>query len=469
MGEHVDYADGVVVCMTVHLGVDVVVRQSGDGAWHVRSGERATTRRELSPCGDVGHLPLATVQALCEAGYSVPPLEVRVDATLPEGAGLSSSAALCGATAVAVLRMLGERVPALDLSGLMLHAERDIVGVPCGPLDQRAVVLAPADGVLVLDCGEGSVETAPWLPGYVLAACHTGDAHDVGGAGYRTRREQADAALAALGAASYREVDPGGVEELVARDALLGRRARHIVSETQRALECVAALRRGDAAEVGRLMHGSHVSLRDDYEVSTPALDAVVAAAERSPGCMGARMCGAGFGGTAVALVREPDAAACLDAMRAALPAAGAEGRGAWLLRPSPGLAQLAPDVVTEVPSPLLAEGVRLFNRGRWFEAHEVLERAWLDEPTGLRRVYQGILQVGVGLHHGRRGNLPGALALLDRGMALLAPFEPRRLGVDLERLVRSAAATRRALAQPGGLESYEWSAAPRVRYVPPA
>jgi len=118
---------------------------------------------------------------------------------------------------------------------------------------------------------------------------------------------------------------------------------------------------------------------------------------------------------------------------------------------------------MSESPPPLLLEGVRLFNAGRWFEAHEVLERAWLDEPTPLRRLYQGILQVGVGLHHARRGNLPGALSLLDRGMALLAPFEPTRLGVDVDRLVHDAAAARRALAAPGGLESYDWRSAPRV------
>lgn len=113
----------------------------------------------------------------------------------------------------------------------------------------------------------------------------------------------------------------------------------------------------------------------------------------------------------------------------------------------------------------LLVEGVRLFNEGRWFEAHEVLERAWLDEPTPLRRLYQGILQVGVGLHHARRGNLAGALSLLDRGMSLLAAFEPTCLGVDVDRLVRDAAAARRALAAPGGLESFDWSNPPQVHW----
>jgi hypothetical protein len=118
---------------------------------------------------------------------------------------------------------------------------------------------------------------------------------------------------------------------------------------------------------------------------------------------------------------------------------------------------------VTEAPPPELLDGIRLFNQARWFEAHEVLEQAWLAEPTPLRLLYQGILQVGVGLHHARNGNLPGALSLLDRGMSLLARFEPERLGVDVARLVGDAAAARRALAAPGGLDAYDWTLAPRV------
>ncbi len=121
---------------------------------------------------------------------------------------------------------------------------------------------------------------------------------------------------------------------------------------------------------------------------------------------------------------------------------------------------------MSQAPPPQLAEGIRLFNEARWFEAHEVLEEAWLAEPTPLRRLYQGILQVGVGLHHARNRNLPGALRLLDRGMSLLAGFEPERLGVDVTRLVRDAAAARRALAAPGGLDAYDWAHPPRVHVV---
>lgn len=123
---------------------------------------------------------------------------------------------------------------------------------------------------------------------------------------------------------------------------------------------------------------------------------------------------------------------------------------------------------MTEAPPPReLLDGIRLFNEARWFEAHEVLERAWLAEPTPLRLLYQGILQVGVGLHHARNGNLPGALSLLDRGMSLLGRFEPERLGVDVTRLVRDAAAARRALAAPGGLDAYDWANAPTVHVRP--
>jgi predicted metal-dependent hydrolase len=114
-------------------------------------------------------------------------------------------------------------------------------------------------------------------------------------------------------------------------------------------------------------------------------------------------------------------------------------------------------------PPPLLVEGVRLFNAGRWFEAHEVLEDAWRAEPGEVRHLYQGLLQVGVGLLHASRGNLRGALSVLDRGIARLEPFRPCRLGLDVDGLLRDAAATRRALAEPGGLEAFRPSEAPKA------
>lgn len=115
----------------------------------------------------------------------------------------------------------------------------------------------------------------------------------------------------------------------------------------------------------------------------------------------------------------------------------------------------------------LLAEGVRLFNEARWFEAHEVLEEAWRAEPGEQRRLYQGLLQVGAGLHHASRGNLRGALGLLDRGIERLRPFLPHRLGLDVAALVRDATAARDRLAAPGGIDAFDPVTAPRARLLP--
>jgi uncharacterized protein len=114
-------------------------------------------------------------------------------------------------------------------------------------------------------------------------------------------------------------------------------------------------------------------------------------------------------------------------------------------------------------PPPLLVEGVRLFNEGRYFEAHEVLEDAWRAESGEVRGLYQGLLQVGVGLLHARRGNRRGALRLLDRGMARLRPFAPRAMGLDVASLLRDAASARDMVARPGGLEGFDWASAPRA------
>jgi len=117
-------------------------------------------------------------------------------------------------------------------------------------------------------------------------------------------------------------------------------------------------------------------------------------------------------------------------------------------------------------PPPLLVEGVKLFNEGRYFEAHEVLEDAWRADPTPARHLYQGLLQLGVGLHHARRGNRRGALRLLERGIDHLRRFAPAALGLDVAALLADAEAARAALAAPGGLDAYRWEAAPQARFV---
>jgi galactokinase len=331
-----------VLCCPIDRSVAAAVRPSPDGRWRLRSGDRRVERAGPEPAGDLGDRAFAPAIVLARRGLKVPALEVGVAADLPEGAGLSSSAALSCAVTVAVLRLLGGRLTSAELAGVALEAERDVVGVPCGPLDQRAVVGLPEGGAMLLDCAGGSAAAVPWgIEGAVLVACDTGESHDVGGAGYRERRGEAEAVLRVLGVAGVGEVDAAAVTA-AALPPPLDRRARHLVTETARAIAAAAALAVGVAPALGELMSASHASLRDDYEVSTAALDAAVAAAQGVPGCHGARMVGAGFGGTAIALVEEAGAEGCAEAMLAAVPGA----RGAWRLVCAPGLAVLAEDVL---------------------------------------------------------------------------------------------------------------------------
>jgi galactokinase len=340
VGEHVDYAGGQVLCVAIQLGIAAAVRRSTTERFLVASGENVVTRIEAGPRGDVGDRVLAPVVALRERGIAVPGIEVGIAATLPAGAGLASSAALMVAVTAAILRLVGLTMTARDLAAVALSAERDVLGIPCGPLDQRAVVDAPAEGALLLDCATGTEASVVWpWPDTVLVACDTGTHHDVGGAEYRRRREETESGLDAVGVAGCEDL----TEAAIAAghlDLAIERRLRHVIGESRRAVEAADAMRHADVATLGRLMSASHRSLRDLHQVSTPILDTVVSAAEAVPGCLGARMVGAGFGGTVVAVVTLESAEACRGAM------ADACGGDTFLLRPSPGVAVLSPDVV---------------------------------------------------------------------------------------------------------------------------
>jgi galactokinase len=341
VGDHVDYAGGRVLCIAVDLGIAVALRPSMTTRFLVTSGGDTIERDAPEPVGDMGDRVLAPVVALHRSGRSVPALEIGVAATLPAGVGLASSAALMVAVTTAILRLLGTTMALREIADVALVAERDVLGVPCGPLDQRAIVEAPSDGAVLLDCLTGSATTVGWpWPDVVLVACDTRVRHDVGGDAYRTRRVETERGLAAAGVASCQELTDAAIEAALVSD-VLRRRLRHVMAENARAGAAADALRRGDVAGLGGLMSASHASLRDLQEVSTPTLDSVVEAAEAVPGCAGARLVGAGFGGTVIALVARSAAAACATAMQAA-----SAGSTTFELRPSPGVAVLAPDAV---------------------------------------------------------------------------------------------------------------------------
>jgi galactokinase len=341
VGEHVDYAGGLVLCIAVDLGIAAAVRRGSKAGFLVASGAERVDRTAAEPAGDMGDRVLAPVVALRERGIELASLEVGIAATLPAGVGLASSAALMAAVTTAILRLTGTSMQASDVAEVVLIAERDVLGIPCGPLDQHAVIEAPDGGALLLDCrtGGASIVAWPW-PDAVLVGCDTGTHHDVGGREYRLRRAETERGLAAVGLDSCQELTAEAIDA-AAVEPIVRRRLRHVMDETARAGDAAAAMRRGDLIELGELMSASHASLRDLHEVSTATLDAVVAAAVAVRGCAGARLVGAGFGGAVVALVSRAAADACAAAMRAAC-----DGGTTFELLPSAGVAVLNPDVI---------------------------------------------------------------------------------------------------------------------------
>lgn len=235
---------------------------------------------------------------------------VRSD--LPTGAGLSSSAAL----EVAVALALGFEGGAVDLARLCQRAEQRAVGVPCGIMDQLASTSGRDGHALLLDCASLDVKAVPMPPDVEVIAVHSGDERMLATSAYGERRRDVEAGIAVVGllrATSMRDLDQ-------IDDEIIRRRARHVVSENDRTREAATALASGDVSAVGELMKESHASLRDDFEVSTPNLDALVEHLVALPGVLGARMTGAGFGGCVVALCR---------------PGAVTPGLRTWRLKPS--------------------------------------------------------------------------------------------------------------------------------------
>jgi galactokinase len=311
IGEHTDYNQGWVLPFALDLGVTVAASRRDDGVLAIGSRQAPGARAELplaalAPGAVTGWAayPAGVAWALREAGHPVSGASLAVDSDLPQGAGLSSSAALECATALALAGLNGLDPPRPELATLAQHAENDFVGVPTGIMDQFASLLSQAGHALLLDCRTGGTTAVPLDPagaGLELTIIDTGARHALGDGQYAQRRSECDRAAALLGVGSLRDVTgPAAVAGLA--DPVLRRRARHVITENRRVEETVALLAGGDLAGVGAVLRASHASLRDDFEVSWPEADVAVDAATAA-GALGARMMGGGFGGSALALV----------------------------------------------------------------------------------------------------------------------------------------------------------------------
>lgn len=314
IGEHTDYNDGFVLPMAIDRAVVVALRPRADRCVRAVSldfEEEATFDLDDLTRGGPGWAEYlkGSAWAYAEAGGLLAGWEGVVTGDVPRGAGLSSSAALELATLRAFAALDGDDWDPAAMARLGQRAENAWVGVNCGIMDQMISAAGEADHALLIDCRTLDTEAVPLPEGTVAVILDTGTRRGLVDSAYNERRAACEAAAEALGVAALRDATLDALE--AARDRLgdvVYRRARHVVSENARVLEAAEAMRAGDAARLGALMDASHASLRDDFEVSSEALDTMAALARGAEGCHGARMTGAGFGGCAVALV-EADAA----------------------------------------------------------------------------------------------------------------------------------------------------------------
>ena len=316
IGDHTDYSGGFVLPMAIDRGVAIALRARGDRRVFVRStsmqqsGEFSLDELgEPREPGDRGWLEYVrgVAWALGAAGMTVNSgWEGVVVGDVPVGAGLSSSAALELAAARAFAAVAELRWSSLEVARAAQRAENDWVGVRCGIMDQLIVAAAIEGHALLIDCRSLATQPVPLPPGVVVVVLDTGTRRNLATSAYNERRAQCERAARLLGVPELRDADLAMLQSGGARlDEVTRRRARHVITENARTLAAASAFERGDLSAAGRFMTESHVSLRDDFEVSRRELDVMVQLAADHDGCYGARMTGAGFGGCAVALIEE--------------------------------------------------------------------------------------------------------------------------------------------------------------------
>jgi galactokinase len=332
MGEHTDYNDGFVLPFALGQGVTAAAA--------LRPGRRLTVCSRQQPDDPVevdldglapgrvtgwAAYPAGVAWALEAAGHRVPGACVAIDSDVPAGAGLSSSAALECATALALTSLGSLDVPRGELVTIARRAENEFAGVPTGIMDQSASLLCRAGHALLLDCRSLETSQVPFDPvaaGASLLLINTRARHELADGEYGRRRAECEEAARRLGIPSLRDLT-GLADFDSLTDPVLRRRVRHVVTDNQRVLDVVALLRApsGPSAdtyrEIGRLLTQAHVSLRDDFEVSWPEADVAVEAA-LAAGAAGARMIGGGFGGSVLALVPAAVCGPVRDAVTAA-------------------------------------------------------------------------------------------------------------------------------------------------------
>ncbi|MDZ7668617.1 MAG: galactokinase [Gammaproteobacteria bacterium] len=330
IGDHIDYCGGRVLPMPIQYGTWVAAAANGTGEIRARSDNAETTihltedRQTPFPAGHWGRFVAGADAVLGNHGAPCRGMNLLIAGDIP-ASGLSSSASLSVALLLAMGALSGSRLQGLNLALAAQQIEHRHVGVACGLMDQAAVVLGQPDAALRFDCAtqEGQAIALGHEQCAIIVA-DSGVARSLAASAYNTRLDE----LARIGSAL--DLAPATLARTLQTppeldDPVLTRRARHIATEQSRVDAACAALQRGDWCDFGRMLHASHASLRDDYAVSCAEVDLLVEIFARQPGCYGARMTGAGFGGAVVAAVSSDQADTCARAAAEAY--AGPGGR----------------------------------------------------------------------------------------------------------------------------------------------
>ncbi|MFZ1965100.1 MAG: galactokinase [Roseiarcus sp.] len=336
IGEHTDYNDGFVLPAALELRTWVAAAARPDRRLRVRSLHAgAALEFDLddpapAPRRDWSDYARGVAVMLQKAGHRLAGADLLIDSDVPIGAGLSSSAALEVSTGYALLDLAGVAVDRTELALCCQRAENEFVGMRCGVMDQFISCYGAAGHALLLDCRSLAFRLVPIDPSVRLVICNSMVRHELAAGEYNLRRAECERGVALLKSAlpAIRALRDVGAAELAAHAALLPeltlRRCRHVITEDERVESAGAALDAGRVEEFGRLMNASHVSMRDDYEISCRELDILVELAWRVEGVLGSRMTGGGFGGCTVSMVR----ADAVERFRASLAAGYAAATG---------------------------------------------------------------------------------------------------------------------------------------------
>jgi galactokinase len=332
IGDHIDYSGGLVLPMAIDRGTLLLVRPNAESMLRGLSLDRLADGVVQTPLDDLSHRPelgwfayvTGVLQAMSELGHwQEQGLDLLVSGNIPDGAGLSSSASLELAVAVAANTIGGGGLTGVELALVSQRVENDYIGVACGIMDQLAVALGRRDHAMLMDCQHAAVDylAFPHDRASVIIA-NSNKRRSLNESAYNERRRAVEGAglllRPLLNGRRLIDLDPAELDEV--REMLdddVFARVRHTVTEQNRVIAASESLRRGDLLEFGALMRASHESLRDDFEVTGTELDSLAAAAWRQPGTIGARMTGAGFGGCVVILTTPGQEESVIDATAA--------------------------------------------------------------------------------------------------------------------------------------------------------